>query len=502
MALPVLHSPQEAASWLRARVGGQLQADSRQVRAGDGFIAWPGAATDGRQYVGDALAQGARACLVELEGAANFRWNDGAPVAAYANLKAATSLVADAYYEHPSRALNVVAITGTNGKTTTAWWLSSLLSKMKLPALSPCALVGTLGIGVAPDVQSTGMTTPDPVLLQRRFRDFVDAGVRSCAIEASSIGIAEHRLDGTRIRVAVFTNFTQDHLDYHGSMQAYWQAKAALFGWPGLQAAVINLDDPRGAELAALSAARGVDVWTYSLRQPARLAGAGLTYGAQGLSWQVHEAGDAAALRTSLVGDYNASNLMGVLAALRALGVPLADAVAACSDLPPVPGRMQRIDVAGSPLAVVDYAHTPDALAKALAALRPLADARGGRLWCVFGCGGSRDAAKRPLMAAAAQAAADRLIVTSDNPRDESPQAIIHQVLAGLTGRPAALVEPDRARAIERALHEAATQDVVLVAGKGHETYQEIAGQRLPFSDVDQVHQALAARPTAPEVRA
>ena len=502
MALPVLHSPQEAANWLRARVGGQLHADSRQVRAGDGFIAWPGAATDGRQYVGDALAQGARACLVELDGVEDFRWDDGAPVAAYANLKAATSLVADAYYEHPSRALNVVAITGTNGKTTTAWWLSSLLSKMQLPALSPCALVGTLGIGVAPDVQSTGMTTPDPVLLQRRFRDFVDAGVRSCAIEASSIGIAEHRLDGTRIRVAVFTNFTQDHLDYHGSMQAYWQAKAALFGWPGLQAAVINLDDPRGAELAALAADRGLDVWTYSLHQSARLAATDLTYGVQGLGWQVHEAGEAAALRTSLVGDYNASNLMGVLAALRALGVPLADAVAACRHLPPVPGRMQRIDAAGAPLTVVDYAHTPDALAKALAALRPLADARGGRLWCVFGCGGNRDAAKRPLMAAAAQAAADRLIVTSDNPRDESPQAIIDQVISGLTGRPAALVEPDRARAIERAIHEAATQDLVLVAGKGHETYQEIAGQRLPFSDVDQVQQALAARQTAPEVRA
>ena len=502
MALPVLHSPEKAAGWLRARVAGQLHADSRQVHAGDGFIAWPGAATDGRQYVGDALAQGARACLVELEGADAFHWDDGAPVAAYGGLKAATSLVADAYYEQPSRALNVVAITGTNGKTTTAWWLSSLLSKMKLPALSPCALVGTLGIGVAPDVQSTGMTTPDPVLLQRRFRDFVDAGVRSCAIEASSIGIAEHRLDGTRIRVAVFTNFTQDHLDYHGSMQAYWQAKAALFGWPGLQAAVINLDDPRGAELAALAADRGLDVWTYSLHQSARLAATDLTYGVQGLGWQVHEAGEAAALRTSLVGDYNASNLMGVLAALRALGVPLADAVAACRHLPPVPGRMQRIDAAGAPLTVVDYAHTPDALAKALAALRPLADARGGRLWCVFGCGGNRDAAKRPLMAAAAQAAADRLIVTSDNPRDESPQAIIDQVISGLTGRPAALVEPDRARAIERAIHEAATQDLVLVAGKGHETYQEIAGQRLPFSDVDQVQQALAARQTAPEVRA
>ena len=493
MSVPVLHTPQQAAEWLRVRVTGQLQADSRQVRAGDGFIAWPGAAVDGRSFVGAALVQGAQACLVEQDGADAFGFDDAA-IAAYPQLKAGTSLIADAYYEHPSRALNVVAITGTNGKTSTAWWLSALLSKMQLPALSPCALVGTLGVGLAPDVESTGMTTPDPVLLQRRFRGFVDAGVRSCAIEASSIGIAEHRLDGTRIRVAVFTNFTQDHLDYHGSMQAYWEAKADLFRWPGLEAAVINLDDPRGAELADLAAAQGVDVWTVSLHQPARLMASDLTYGADGLQWQVHEGGESVSLRTPLVGDYNASNLMGVLGAMRALGVPLADAAAACQALPPVPGRMQRIDAPGAPVAVIDYAHTPDALAKALTALRPLAAARGGRLWCVFGCGGNRDAGKRPLMAAAAEAAADRLVVTSDNPRDESPQAIIDQVLAGLRAPAVARMQADRAQAIADTLRAAAAEDVVLVAGKGHETYQEVRGERLPFSDVEQVQRALVAR--------
>ena len=493
MTLSVLPTPQQAAEWLRTRVTGQLQADSRQVRAGDGFIAWPGAAADGRRFVGAALAQGAQACLVEQDGADAFGF-DNAAIAAYPRLKAGTSLIADAYYEHPSRALNVVAITGTNGKTSTAWWLSALLSKMKLPALSPCALVGTLGVGLAPDVESTGMTTPDPVLLQRRFRGFVDAGVRSCAIEASSIGIAEHRLDGTRIRVAVFTNFTQDHLDYHGSMQAYWGAKADLFRWPELEAAVINLDDPRGAELADLAVAQGVDVWTVSLHQPARLTASDLTYGADGLQWRVHEGGESVSLRTPLVGDYNASNLMGVLGAMRALGVPLADAAAACHALPPVPGRMQRIDAPGAPVAVIDYAHTPDALAKALTALRPLVAARGGRLWCVFGCGGNRDAAKRPLMAAAAEAAADRLVVTSDNPRDELPQAIIDQVLAGLRAPALAQVQADRARAIAATLHAAAAEDVVLVAGKGHETYQEVRGERLSFSDVEQVQRAFTAR--------
>ena len=505
MALPVLQSPQEAARWLRARVRGQLQADSRQVRAGDGFVAWPGAATDGRHYVGAALAQGAAACLVEQEGADAFGFDDAA-VAAYPQLKAATSLVADAYYEHPSGALNVVAITGTNGKTSTAWWVSTLLSKLELPALSPCALVGTLGVGVAPLVEFTGMTTPDPVLLQRRFREFVDAGVRSCAIEASSIGIAEHRLDGTRVRVAVFTNFTQDHLDYHGSMQAYWQAKAALFAWPGLEAAVINLDDPRGRELAELAEQRGLDVWTVSLDLPeARLRAADLVYSQQGMQWRVQEGAQQVPLATTLVGDYNAANLLGVLGVLRALGVPLADAAAACQSLLPVPGRMQRVEAAdagAAPVVVVDYAHTPDALAKALAALRPQAVSRGGQLWCVFGCGGNRDAGKRPLMAAAAEAAADRLIVTSDNPRDEDPQAILQQVLAGLRDRTAVQVLPDRAQAIATAVRTARNEDVVLLAGKGHETYQEVHSVRLPFSDLEQAGQALRARAAQQEVRA
>ena len=340
------------------------------------------------------------------------------------------------------------------------------------------------------------------MLLQRRFRDFVGAGVRSCAIEASSIGLAEHRLDGTRVRVAVFTNFTQDHLDYHGSMQAYWEAKAALFRWPGLEAAVINLDDARGAELAALAIARGLDVWTVSLRQPARLSARDLTYGPEGLQWQVHEGDQVTTVRTPLVGDYNAANLMGVLGALRALGVPLSDAAAACSDLLPVPGRMQRVDAPDAPVVVVDYAHTPDALAKALAALRPLAAARGGRLWCVFGCGGNRDAGKRPLMAATAEGVADRVVVTSDNPRDEAPQAIIDQVLSGLRDRAAAQVEPDRGQAIAEAVRWAAIEDVVLVAGKGHETYQEVRGERLPFSDVEQVQRAFVGRRAAQGARA
>ncbi|MDO5691557.1 MAG: UDP-N-acetylmuramoyl-L-alanyl-D-glutamate--2,6-diaminopimelate ligase [Pseudomonadota bacterium] len=488
-----LASPQDAARWLRARVTGVLHTDSRLVREGDGFIAWPGAATDGRCFVANALAQGASACLVEQQGAEAFGFK--APeVAAYPRLKAATAPIAAAYYEAPSQALNVIAITGTNGKTSTAFWLADVLSKVKLSALSPCGLVGTLGVGLPGGLVSTGMTTPDPVLLQQRFRKFVDGGVRSCAIEASSIGIVERRLDATAIRVAVFTNFTQDHLDYHGSMEAYWQAKAELFDWPGLQAAVIQADDPRAHLLVAQAEARGLDVWTVSRQHPARLRAADIAHGATGLAWVIREGAASVPIRTSLVGEYNIDNLMCVLGALRALGVPLEEAVAACADLPSVPGRMERIDAPGAPLAVVDYAHTPDAIEKALGALRPMVSERGGQLWCVFGCGGNRDARKRPLMAAAAESGADRVVVTSDNPRDEAPQAIIDAVLAGLRQPARTAVVVDRAEAIARALREAGPRDVVLIAGKGHEDYQEVRGQRLPFSDQAQARQVLRSR--------
>lgn len=488
-----LRTPEEAARWLHERVAGKLHADSRQVQQGDGFIAWPGAAVDGRRFVAAALAQGAMACLVEREGVEAFGFEDER-IAVYRRLKADTSLIANAFYKAPSQELNMVAVTGTNGKTSTAWWLASLLSGLKRPDTSPCALVGTLGTGVPPVVQSTGLTTPDPVLLHRRLREFADQGVKGCAIEASSIGIVEHRLDGLEIQVAVFTNFTQDHLDYHGSMEAYWQAKAALFDWPGLRAAVINLDDPRGAELEAKARDRGLDVWTVSLRQSARLQGRDLAYGSRGMSFDVFEGAFLQRLDTALIGEYNASNILCALGAMRALGVSLESALHACANLPAVPGRMECVGGPDEPLAVIDYAHTSDALEKALTALRPLAQQRGGQLWCVFGCGGNRDASKRPLMAAAAEAAADVVLVTSDNPRGEKPSAIIADVLAGFAQPASVRAEADRARAIGMALSEASPADVVLIAGKGHEDYQEIEGRRWPFSDQAQARAALHAR--------
>lgn len=491
-----LDTPQQAARWLRERVTGALHTDSRKIGLGDGFIAWPGAATDGRKHVPSAMAQGAAACIVEKSGADAWGFA-GDTIALYGQLKAATGPIAAAYYESPSQTLDVLAVTGTNGKTSTAWWLAQALSAVQAPAPIPCAVVGTLGTGVPPRVEFNGLTTPDPVLLQRQLRRFLDGGLRACAIEASSIGIVERRLDGTHIRVAIFTNFTQDHLDYHGTMQAYWEAKAELFRWPGLRAAVINLDDARGAQLAASLDTAGPDLWTVSCEAPARLMARDIGHDTQGLRFSVCEGNERHDLHTQLVGQYNVSNLLGVIAAMRAMGVPLAAAVQACGGLLPVPGRMERIALQGQPLVAVDYAHTPDALDKALQALRPLADQRGGRLWCVFGCGGNRDTTKRPLMAAVAEKNADRVVVTSDNPRSEKPEAIISQILLGLSHNPFVQVQADRALAIADALAQAGVADVVLIAGKGHEDYQEIGGVKHPFSDLEHARAALEQRRAA-----
>lgn len=509
-----------ASAWLAARVppggAGRLCTDSRQLRPGDAFIAWPGYASDGRRYVAAALAAGAAACLVEAEGVAAFGFDAAdARIAALPGLKAATGAIAAAWHGQPARALQVIAATGTNGKSSTAWWTAQALSALG----RRCGVVGTLGIGEPPlaaaggepplaaaagdapragSITHTGLTTPDPVTLQAAFRQMADAGFAACAVEASSIGLVEQRLAGTPIAVAQFTNFTRDHLDFHGDMAAYWAAKRALFDWPGLRAAVVNVDDAQGAALADELAGGALDLWTVSVAGPARLAAQRLRYVDGGLAFTLVEGGQQAEVRSTLIGDYNASNLLGVLGALRALGVPLADAAAVVPRLSPVPGRMDRVPAAPGgaeqPEVVVDYAHTPDALDKALGALRPLAAARGGALWCVFGCGGNRDATKRPMMGAIAHRLADRVVLTSDNPRDERPGLILSQILAGICGGDEVAVIEDRRAAIVHAVRSAGPRDVLLIAGKGHEATQEIAGVKRPFSDAAVAAQALAQR--------
>ena len=513
MPLTRLKSPAAAARWLKSWVTGTLRTDSRAVQPGDGFIAWPGYAHDGRGFVASALAAGASTCLVEEKEVDAFGFED-ARIATLKSMKAATGQIAAAFFDEPSQALKVVATTGTNGKTSTAWWTSQTLNLLGRRT----GFVGTLGVGVPPlplpvacadskqdwTIKATGLTTPDPVLLQAAFRRMADDGFAACAIEASSIGIVEQRLAGTRIEVALFTNFTRDHLDYHGNMDNYWAAKRLLFGWVGLKSAVINVDDDAGALLADELRRGQIDSWTYSTRADsgARLVAEDIGYRDGGLAFTLAE--DVAVggrarretVATTLIGDYNVSNLLAVIGGLRALGVMLADAARVAALVTPVPGRMQRVaaNAVGQPEVVVDYAHTPDALEKVIAALRPLATARGGRLHCVFGCGGDRDATKRPLMGEIAARLADAVVVTSDNPRSEDPQSIVDQVADGaFDGNPVVKIV-DRRAAIAQVIAGAGADDVVLIAGKGHEDYQEINGVRLPFSDVEEALAGLDKR--------
>jgi UDP-N-acetylmuramoyl-L-alanyl-D-glutamate--2,6-diaminopimelate ligase len=516
MAAPLLlHSPAEAAAWLHARQAQALRTDHRRVGPGDAFLAWPGSRHDARRHWRAALGAGAVACLAHADGAQDLDLNAAeavGPVAMLSGLRERAGLVADAFHGAPSARMDVVAVTGTNGKTSCTWWVAQALHLLG----RRCGVVGTLGVGEPPALQSTGLTTPDAVALHATLADLLGAGVDACAIEASSIGLAEHRLAGTRLAVAAFTNLTLDHLDYHGTMAAYWAAKRALFDWPGLRSAVVNVDDARGAALAAELGARpgGPALWTVSATASGALAGGaaarlcarGVHTSPQGLAFDLVEGERVVPVRTALLGDYNVQNLLVVAGCLRALGQPLQALAPVLAALQPVPGRMQRVrldDAGGTaapgPEVLVDYAHTPDALAQALAALSGLAHARGGALWCVFGCGGDRDATKRPLMGAVAVRAAQRVIVTSDNPRSEPPARILEEVLAGTKAEASpssdhVLGIEDRRQAIFRAVCEAAEADVVLIAGKGHEAVQEIAGQCHPFSDVDEVRQALRAR--------
>jgi UDP-N-acetylmuramoyl-L-alanyl-D-glutamate--2,6-diaminopimelate ligase len=488
-----LHSPEQAATWLRGLVTGSLQSDSRMVREGDGFMAWVGQSIDARHHVLQAWQQGAAACLVEAEGIEAFEAvNDLAlhdvAMASIPQLKSVCGLIADAYHESPSRLLKMLAVTGTNGKTSTAWWLAQALSKLG----EPCALVGTLGLGLPGQMHITGLTTPNPLQLHQQLRYWVNEGVKACAIEASSIGLAEHRLEGVRFRTAIFTNFSQDHLDYHADMASYWAAKQRLFEWPDLKSAVINIDDPASERLLAhLQSQSSVKVWTVSLQSAADVTASNIQMTARGMEFDVREDGQSFKMHSPALGQFNVLNILGVIAVLRDLGFDLSQAVNACHNLQAVPGRMQRVGKHSQPAVIVDYAHTPDAVDKALQALRPWARARGGRLICILGCGGNRDTSKRAPMAKNAEQGADVVCFTSDNPRFENPQDIMAHMRAGLNQPDLVLEIPDRAQAIAKMISQARAEDVLLIAGKGHETYQEIQGIKHGFSDLDHAELAL-----------
>lgn len=473
----------------------RLTSDSRSVRAGDTFVAYPGETRDGREFIAQAIQAGAASVLWD---GAGFQWKSAwcAKNLAVPQLRAKIGGIASHVYGRPSSRQWMVGVTGTNGKTSCSQWIAQAFNRLD----RRCAVVGTVGNGF-PDALESGInTTPDAAWLHGKLRDWNRDGARAVAMEVSSHGLEQGRLNGVEFDVALFTNLTRDHLDYHRTMANYRRAKARLFAWDTLKWSVLNLDDRFGAALARSSQARHGCVLGYGFNRPAaasrrvpRVQGRNLHLGLDGLSFDVATPWGAARVRSPVLGRFNASNLLGTLAVLLASNTDLRDAVRVLAELESVPGRAERYggrDGHGyaKPLVVVDYAHTPDALEKILTTLREV----GGRaqITCVFGCGGDRDRGKRAMMGRIATRCADRVIVTSDNPRGEEPMAIIADILGGAT-RDCVVIE-DRKRAVREAIATAMRGDIVVVAGKGHEPYQELRGVRHPYSDAQVVKAALA----------
>ncbi|MFZ3018330.1 MAG: UDP-N-acetylmuramoyl-L-alanyl-D-glutamate--2,6-diaminopimelate ligase [Gallionella sp.] len=513
----------------------RLVTDSRAVQPGDTFVACPGEKLDGRQFIAQAIAQGANAVIYDSH---NFAWNPDwqVPSLGVADLRHKTGDLADAVYGKPSERLHVVGVTGTNGKTSTSHWIAQALSD----AGKRCALIGTLGNGFASTLQPSANTTPDAIRVHGLFADYLNQGASAVAMEVSSHALAQGRVNGVRFDIALLTNLSRDHLDYHGDMDSYAASKRRLFDWASLQHVVLNLDDAFGVSLAeelsgglplpnpleellanrlspqadkslvipqagegANESLRGhpiPEVIGYGISdvalQRAEKLGIRMVYGrvsemsARGLCLDIHSSWGGAQLKSGLIGRFNAENLLGVLAVLLAGGMQLDAAVQSLSGVQAVAGRMQRLGGAEQPAVVVDYAHTPDALEKVLMTLREVnAD---GELICVFGCGGDRDRGKREMMGRVAERFADLSVVTSDNPRSEKPEYIIADITVGMTENKHQIVV-ERGAAIAQAIARARAQDTVLIAGKGHEDYQEIAGVRHPFSDIAVAASALQA---------
>ncbi|MGH8295099.1 MAG: UDP-N-acetylmuramoyl-L-alanyl-D-glutamate--2,6-diaminopimelate ligase [Steroidobacteraceae bacterium] len=479
--------------------------DSRTVGPGALFLACRGHGRHGAEFIAEALARGARAVLYEpfpgalelieadLGGVRRAGGSHDVFAAPVPQLSRRAGIIADRFFGRPSQALTVAGITGTNGKTTCAWLLAQALSRCHRPA----AYMGTLGFGFPGALAATANTTADAVSVHRRLAAMKALGAEAVSMEVSSHALDQDRVGGVRFHTAAFTNLTRDHLDYHGTMAAYAEAKSRLFAWPGLAVRVINLDDDHGARLAGQLSGAQLVITTRASAKPVAPPGAKVVRAlradaaASGLALEVESSWGAAKLDVPLIGDFNAENALTVLAVLLAWDIPLAEAAAALGSCRAAPGRMEAFGGrGGAPLAIVDYAHTPDALAKALRAARRHCR---GRLRVVFGCGGDRDPGKRPMMGRIAAELADESVVTDDNPRSEPPEKIVREIMAGIPGRAAARVEHDRALAIRAALARSAPEDVVLIAGKGHEQYQIYGGERRPFSDQSVARAALEA---------
>ncbi|PIE37539.1 MAG: UDP-N-acetylmuramoyl-L-alanyl-D-glutamate--2,6-diaminopimelate ligase [Gammaproteobacteria bacterium] len=462
-------------------VARDLVLDSRKVEPGAVFVALNGAAVDGREFAAQAIERGAVAIIshAPIKSAA-------VPVVIMLDVSARLGDIAARFFADPSRALTIIGVTGTNGKTTCTQSIAQILTACG----ERCGVIGTLGVQAGQELLDAANTTPDAIALQRQFAKWRDAGITHVAMEVSSHALEQGRVNAVQFDVAVYTNLSHDHLDYHGNMSAYRQAKARLFAIPGLRRAVINIDDKASAAMVEALAA-DVETLFYSVRNnpKANVYVSDIREGLTASSAEFVSPWGEGELYCPLPGAFNVEN---VLACLAALGgeYPLQDLLAAIANLSGVAGRMQRVvGAANAPEVIVDYAHTPDALARVLQALRPHVS---GQLFCVFGCGGDRDRRKRPLMGAEASRVADKLFITSDNPRGEDPNAIIDDIISGVKGKWSR--EADRAAAIAAAVAEAGPRDCVLIAGKGHESYQIIGEDMCRFSDVEQAQSALAER--------
>jgi UDP-N-acetylmuramoyl-L-alanyl-D-glutamate--2,6-diaminopimelate ligase len=471
-------------------VVGDLRQDSRALKPGDVFIALQGAHLDGRAYIPAAIAKGAAAIL--MEGPAGTMLEAGVPVISIPDLKANLAALAAAFYGEPAKMIPLIGVTGTNGKTSCSHFVAEALHALG----EPCGLMGTLGSGFYGALGEPGLTTPEACGLQALLRQFVDQGAKAVAMEVSSHSIDQGRIDGLQFETALFTNLTQDHLDYHGDMQTYANVKYRFLAeWPNKNV-VINVEGAYGLKFANELAKQRL-VYATAVNRPANLhASLRLTYtedvtlSIHGVHARVISPFGEGELTLPLIGEFNLSNVLLVLNALCLHGLPFDKVLTGLSKLTPVPGRMQTLALPGRPLVVVDYAHTPDALDKVLSALRQHTQ---GKLVCVFGCGGDRDPLKRPLMAEAVERWADHIIVTNDNPRHEAGEAIAEAIMAGFKRKEGVSVLLNRSKAIEKSIQYAGVGDCVLIAGKGAERYQQVGDEKIPFDDVHEARHYLGS---------
>jgi UDP-N-acetylmuramoyl-L-alanyl-D-glutamate--2,6-diaminopimelate ligase len=464
---------------------------SGRVSAGDAFIAYPGEARDGRDFILDVVARGAKALVIDPDGLTPeheaMLSQITIPVFRVQGLAKKAPEIADEFYNHPSQHIHVIAVTGTNGKSSIAFGLNQMYRALDVPI----AMIGTLGIGTLDHYVDNPLTTPDPVSLQRYLFEFYKQGIETVAMEASSHALHQGRMGNTTIRVAIFTNLTQDHMDYHHTMEAYGEAKALLYKMPSVETVVINLDDAWCfAQLDKIPSQKKVIGYTCQQKKHAR-CDLLLSAVKKDDAYVVSEGGESYAFHPQLIGEFNLSNLLAMIGAVRVDGFALNILVKVAERVSGIPGRLECVSTPGEPRVVVDFAHTPDALLKALLALRPTVK---GKLWCIFGCGGGRDVTKRPIMGEIAAKYADKVVVTTDNARNDSPQEIANMIVAGIPSGVPVEVILDRAEAIAKVVCSASVDDTILIAGKGHEKTQTVAGVVTPFSDQNTARGALDER--------